>query len=100
MSVLCYYAILSREGKYTLSRVAGLPGCNTFAKISQNIEKQALDALVGHLQAHLLLKRKIRRPKSLAVALKMSNDGESVMRLDVPKKLAAKVQASWKAAGR
>lgn len=100
MSDLCYYAVLARAGNYTLARVAGLPGCNTFAKIDQSIEKQALNALVGHLEAHLLLKRKIRRPTSLAAALKMSDDGESVMRLDVPKKLAMKVQASWKAASR
>lgn len=95
MSDLCYYAVLSREGSYTLARIAGLPGCNTFAKLKQSIEKQALEALVGHLEARLLLKRKIGRPKSLAVALKMLNDGESVMRLDVPKRLAAKVKKSW-----
>ena len=83
-----YAAIVRREGRATLAEFPDAPGCQTFAEQGEEIAAVAQEALEGWLEAHLV-SGDVPPPVS-KIAPKVS-EGASVLWVDVPARLAARV---------
>jgi DNA-binding XRE family transcriptional regulator len=82
-----YPAIITKEGKKTLANFADCPGCQTEAD-GENIAVQAVDALTGWLESHLLLGRVPPRPSA------RKPKGKALW-VEVPAGLAVKLLIRW-----
>ena len=83
-----YPAIITKEGKKTLANFPDCPGCQTESDPREDIAVQAVDALTGWLESHLLLGRvppraSTRKPKG------------KVLWVEVPAGLAVKLLIRW-----
>ena len=83
-----YPAIITKEGKKKLANFHDCPGCQTESDPREDIAVQAVDALTGWLESHLLLGRvppraSTRKPKG------------KVLWVEVPAGLAVKLLIRW-----
>ncbi|MBL8954388.1 MAG: type II toxin-antitoxin system HicB family antitoxin [Myxococcaceae bacterium] len=86
-----YAAILSKDGRATLAEFPDCPGCQTEAEAGESIEDQALDALTGWLEAHLLGGDVPPRPRARPKG--------RVLWVDIPASLAVKLGLRWARTG-
>jgi DNA-binding XRE family transcriptional regulator/predicted RNase H-like HicB family nuclease len=87
-----YAALVTKEDESVLARFPDCPGCQTQADPGERIEDQALDALTGWLQVHLMDGEAPPHPSVRAPKLRR---GESVLWVDVPAKLGVKLTLRW-----
>ena len=85
-----YTAVVTKEGKQTLAKFPGCPGCQTFADPGEDIAERAEEALAGWLEAHLASGQAPLEPKKL----RWKGRGRT-MEVPVPAKLAVKLAVRW-----
>src|SRR5262245_46797935 len=84
-----YVATLQKEGRYVLAFFPDCPGCQTQADPGESIAVQAAEALEGWIEATLAASELPARPS------KRAPRGASVIWVEVPPRLAVKLELRW-----